>query len=106
MILTIKIKHGANLSSELEKAKMVAEFALRSGSRSSKDVKHFGLKSSISNQILKKYSSNKKLKRINRVKLTVPSQSIKVDRDELFIPCLDLRIPTFIINHFDNRLLA
>jgi len=99
MILTIKIKHGANLSSELEKAKMVAGFALKSGSKSSKDVKHLGLKSAISNQILKKYSSNKKLKRISRVKLTVPSQSIKVDKDELSIPCLDLRIPTFYFRY-------
>ena len=94
MMLTIKIKHEADLSSELEKAKMVADFALKTGSRSSKDVKHIGLKSALSNQILKKYSSNKKLKSINRVKLTVPNQSIKVDKEELFIPCLNLRIST------------
>lgn len=93
MILTIKIKHYADLSKELEKAKQVAAYALKTKSRSSKDVKHLGLKSAISNQILKKYSSNKKLKRINRAKLTVPSQSVKVSEKELIIPCLKLLIP-------------
>jgi len=94
MILTIKIKHGVDLSAELEKARQIALFALKTGLRSSKDVKHFGLKSALSNQILKKYSANKKLKRINRVKLTVPSQSIKIDKTELIIPCLKLKLPT------------
>ena len=94
MILTIKIKHGTDLSVELEKARLVAMFALKTGSRSSKDAKHLGLKSALSNQVLKKYSSNKKLKRINKVKLTVPNQSIKVGKEELSIPCLKLKLPT------------
>jgi putative transposase len=99
MILTIKIKHEANLSSELEKARQIALFALETGSRSSKDVKHFGLKSALSNQVLKKYSSNKKLKTINRVKLTVPSQSIRAEKTELIIPCLKLKLSTEHFRH-------
>lgn len=94
MILTIKMKHCTDLTVELEKAKQVAIYALKSKSRSSKDVKHLGLKSAISNQILKKYSSNKKIKTVNRVKLTIPNQSIKGNEKELIIPCLDLIIPT------------
>lgn len=94
MILTIKIKHEAYLLVELEKARQVALFALKTKSRTSKSVKHFGLKSVISNQILKKYSSNKKLKRISRVKLTIPNQAIKVTSDTVSIPCLKLNIPT------------
>ena len=95
MILTIKIKHCTDLTTELEKAKLVAFYALKTKSRSSKDVKQFGLKSALSNQILKKYSSNKKLKIVNKVKLTVPNQSIKVDNTNknLIIPCLNLVIP-------------
>jgi IS605 OrfB family transposase len=95
MILTIKIKHCADLNSELEKAKRVALYALKTRSRSSKDVNHIGLKSAISNQILKKYSSNKKLKTVNRVKLTLPSQSINIDKinKNLVIPCLNMTLP-------------
>lgn len=94
MILTVKIKHNADLSLELLKAKDVASYALKTRSRSSKDVKHLGLKSALSNQILKKYSSNKKLKRINKVKLTVPNQSIKFSEKGIEIPCLNLKLST------------
>jgi len=90
MILTYKVKHLIDLTIELKKAKQVAEYALKTKSRSSADVKHIGLKSVISNQILKKYSSNKVLNRINSVKLTVPSQSIKYSNKKVSIPCLKL----------------
>ena len=104
MILTIKIKHGVNLSVELSKARLVATFALKTGSRSSKDVKHFGLKSALSNQVLKKYSANKKIKRVTRVKLTVPSQSIKAEKSELIIPCLKLRLSTKHFRYDFNKI--
>jgi putative transposase len=60
MILTYKVKHHHNLSEELKKGKQVALFALKTKSRTSKDVKHMGLKSVIANQILKKWSFDKK----------------------------------------------
>jgi putative transposase len=92
MILTVKIKHKQNLSSYLEKGRQVALVALKTRSRTSKDVKHIGLPSAISNQILKKYSSNKKLKKISSVKLTLPSQSIKLDKNKIRISCLKLEL--------------
>ena len=91
-ILTYKIKHNKNFLKELYKARQIAKFALRTHSRSSKDVKNFGLPSSISNQILKKYSSNKKLKKVNNVKLTIPNQSIRLIENIIKIPCLKLEI--------------
>ena len=93
MILTFKVRQEKNFSLELQKARQIAEFALATKTRSSKNVKQFGLKSAIANQILRKYSSNKSLKRVGSVKLTVPSQSIKVEEGELKIPCLKLGIP-------------
>lgn len=92
MILTYKLKHKLNLSTELAKAREVALFSLKHKSRSSKDVKYIGLKSAISNQILKKYSSNKKLRKISSVKLTVPSQAIKFENEKIKISCLKMEL--------------
>jgi len=51
------------------------------------------LKSAIANQVLRKYSRNRKLKRVGNVKLTVPSQSIRAIEAQLQIPCLKLSLP-------------
>src|SRR3990167_11421827 len=92
MIFTYKVKHNRDLSLELEKARQIALFAQKIKSRSSKDVKQIGLKSAIANQILKKYSSNKKLKRISSVKLTVPSQVIRLKNAKIKISCLKMEL--------------
>jgi putative transposase len=94
LILTYKIRHSRDFSGELRKAEQVASFALKSRTQSSRDVKHFGLKSMISNQILRKYSRNRVLKKVRSVKLTVPSQGIKIHRElrTLIIPCLGLTL--------------
>ncbi len=93
MILTFKVKHGRDFSSELTKAHQIAEFGLKTRALSSKYVKQFGLKAAIANQILREYSRNKKLKRIGRVNLIVPNQSVKVEEDKLKIVCLNLFLP-------------
>jgi putative transposase len=92
MILTFKVRHNRDFSDELKKAKQVADFAVKTKSRSSKDVKHIGLKSVISNQILKKYGSDKKIKSAKQVNLIIPNQGIKVDKEnlEIYVPSLKL----------------
>lgn len=100
LILTYKIYHHKDFKQELSKALKIAEFALRTKSRTSKDVKHIGLKSIIANQLLKKYGSNKSIKRIRprNIKLVIPNQGIVVDKalKRIRIPCLD----NFILNYY------
>ncbi|RLA63505.1 MAG: transposase [Epsilonproteobacteria bacterium] len=100
MILTYKIRHSRNFTHELKLAKKIANFAIKTKSRSSADVKHIGLKSAISNQILKKYSSSKTAKQVKSVKLTVPSQSIKIRDGQVCIPCLKLQLPIYFPDNF------
>jgi putative transposase len=102
MILTHKLKHDRDFSTELEQARKVAQHAIRHRSTSSADVRHIGLKSAISNQILRKYARNKKAKSVKNINLTIPGQSIKFDETnkEICVPCLKLRVdgahvPTF-----------
>ena len=91
--LTYKIKHNTDFSIELKKAKNIAIFALKTCSLSSADVIQFGLKSIISNQILRKYSRNRKCKQVRRVKLTVPNQGISFKDNIIWVPSLKLSIP-------------
>ena len=90
MILTYKVRHNSNFDSELQKAKLIAEFAIKNKTLSSSTVKHFGLKSMISNQILRKYGKNKRIKHVHSVNLIIPNQGINFKNNKISIPCLNL----------------
>lgn len=96
MILTYKVKHHRNFSDELRKAKQIAQYVVEhhphSANFSSKDVKQFGLKSVMSNQIIRKYGRNKKIRRVNKVKLTVPNQGIQYDPHTQVIRMTSLKL--------------
>lgn len=66
------------------------------------DVKHIGLKSTISAQILRKYSRNQDLRSARNVKLIIPSRAVSVDRKEktLMISCLKLLINYHFSSNF------
>ncbi|EQD75377.1 IS605 OrfB family transposase, partial [mine drainage metagenome] len=104
MILTYKIKHVRDLSVELHKARQVAQFAIEHKLLSSKDVKQFGLKSVIANQILRKYSRNTEVKKVSRVKLTMPAQGIKFSREGriIIVPSLKLELNYHFRNDFEK----
>ena len=74
------IKHNQQSILELfPKAQLVADYAVQNKQRkfiSTKEVKHIGLPSAISCQILRKYSS-KTIKKATNVNLIVPNSSIK-----------------------------
>lgn len=90
MILTMKVRHGLDLAEQMKKGRQVAEFAIRTGCRSSKDVKQFGLKAMIANQILRKYGRSKTIKRVSNVVLPVPGQGCRYDagRAVIRVACL------------------
>lgn len=94
MILTYKVKHNRDFTEELRKAKQVAEFAvLNKFKTSSKLVTHIGLKSMLSNQILRKYGKNKTIKGVHRVNLVVPNQGVKFADSVIWVPSLKLTLP-------------
>lgn len=104
MILTYKIRHLFDLASELKKTRKVAEYAVRNKTLSSAGVKHIGLKSVISNQILRKYGRSKTIKKVRSVNLVVPSQGIKVDREKqlITIPSLKISFSYSFPNNFEK----
>jgi len=102
MIQTYKLKHEQDFSKELKLAEKIAWIGFHTGTISSRDVKHIGLKSIISNQILKKYSRNKKLKSVRSVKLAIPSQGIKIKNDKIYIPCLKLSLEIWFDRNFEK----
>ena len=104
MIKTYKIKHDRDFHKEIRLAKKVARYAVDHKTFSSKDVKHIGLPSAISDQILRKYGKSKTVKTIKSVKLTVPSQSIKCDKinRKLKVACLDLNFDYLFPNDFEK----
>jgi len=102
-ILTYKLLHGRDFATELRQAVKVANYSLTHRKcRTTKDVKQYGLKACIANQILKKYGSNKKLKSVSKVKLTINGFFIKVDKEtrEINVPSLKLKLNYCFPNEF------
>src|SRR3972149_991970 len=91
MLLTYNLKHNRDYVKELTLAKKIAEFAIKTRSNSSKDVRHIGLKSAMANQILRKYC-RRGIKKASNVKLTIPGQSVRYDPKTRMttIPCMKL----------------
>jgi putative transposase len=108
-ILTFKVKHDNDYSDLLGKAKQVAEFVVKKKLEkvrklSTADVKQFGLTASISNQIIRKYGNNKKIKKVSRIKLIIAGYFIKTNKEkqEIYIPALKARFGYEFRNDFEK----
>jgi putative transposase len=104
-IKTYKIKHENNYTEKLRQAKKVANYAIKNTDKlSTKYVKHFGLTSSISNQILRKYGRNRKIKKVSNVKLIIANYFIKLNKDkkEIYIPALKAKFNYQFENDFEK----
>ena len=74
-----KIRHKLKLEAEFDAAKKIAQFAVQNKHRkfiSSKEVKQYGLPSTISCQILRKYGQSS-IKEATNINLIVPNSSIR-----------------------------
>ena len=101
MLLTYNVKHYLDLSDKLEKGKKVAETAIRSSKLlSTKDVRYIGLKATISNQIIRKYSmKNRKIKDVHNIVLPVPGSEVTNKGSSVYIPCLKCTLPFYSRNY-------
>lgn len=84
-----------DFSVELAKARQVAEFALKHPNQTSSAlVKHIGLNSVISCQILRKYGRDTKIKKVSNVNLIVPGQKIRnnPEKKTVSVTCLKLSL--------------
>jgi len=94
-ILVVKIKHNTDLTQELKKAVLVANYAIKNRYKlSSANISSTGLPSAISNQVLRKYGRNKNCKSVNekKIKLGVPSQSVKINGNQIRIVPLKINL--------------
>ena len=91
---TILVKHSTDYTDLLSKARRVAEWAVANKYQiSSKFVKHIGLPSAISNQVLRKYGMNDKVRDVKSVKLTIPrnKDGIRITDDHTIqVGCLKI----------------
>lgn len=91
--LTYKVKHGLDLTKELELGRKIAEFAIKNkGNTNTKFVAHIGLKSQIACQIMRKYggkgAKHTTTKSIKNIVLPVPGQGIKFKNGIISVPVL------------------
>lgn len=93
MMLTYNVKHDLDLNREMGMARAVAELGVKYGYSSSKQVKHIGLKSKLSNAILRKYGKCRTIKEVHNIVIPINNQAFRWDGKVIYIPCLKARIP-------------
>jgi len=99
MIKTILVKHKTDYTDMLDKAKQVATWAINNKYQtSSAKVKHIGLPSVISCQILRKYGMNDKANNVSHIKLTIPNNKTGIlikGPNQIYVPCIKANISSW-----------
>lgn len=101
-ILTYNVYHNIEsvvILDLLAKARKIAEVGIKHHFDSSKEVKHLGLKSSISNAVMRKYNAHDNIKHVSNVVIPVPKESISWDGSTLTIVPLKVSFPFNIAYH-------
>jgi len=97
-LLTYKVRHGRDLTSELSIARKVAEYAVKSDKLlTTKAVRHLGLKADLSLGILYKYRKLANLKRDPKLVVNAFGKRFRLTQEGLYIPSLKL---TLDVSHF------
>ena len=106
MILTYKIKHNRDFTTELKKAFEIAEFVVANKIRSPnttfvKDIRG-DLPSAIACQVMKKYGNQKNIRSVHSVNLILPGQGIKFfeETNSIWVSCLKLHLENLIPYNF------
>jgi len=107
MLLTHKVKHNQNLTQELLAAKSIAKYIVHNQpffGDIDTEIKQFGLKSLISNQIVKKYKKLSNAKKVKNVNLVVPKRGIKINKElgTIYIPSLHLTLYYYFPHNFER----
>jgi putative transposase len=102
--LTYKVKHGLDLSSEFEQARLVAEYAVKHGNVSTKEVKHIGMKAAFSKWVLRHYGRNKKIKRVTNPIFGINPADVVWDKTENTVRVYPLGI-TLCIGFVPHKVL-
>ena len=99
---TYNVKHGLDLTELLEKCLEMTKYAHKNRCVSTAEVKHFGIRSQISNALIRKYCKQKNLKSIHNIVIPINGiRFFKWDGLHIKIPCLKAEI-SFIHNLYPD----
>lgn len=105
--IVINCKHKLKLTQQLYVAKSIAEYSIEYAKNNNKlpttkSVKIFGMKSEVSNQIIRKYARNKNTKQINNIIIPITGRDVIYENGVINIKSLKLKFDCIIKPEFER----